>query len=112
MEARIVKLDFSLARKYLEANNRFGEQAARLEALVKLERVVSERGKGRWMFWVYFKFEWPNETLGFIFRLHKRFPWLAEQLVFMANADFLLSMHVFVVREEGETTTITDFLKV
>jgi hypothetical protein len=44
--------------------------------------------------------------------LYKRFPWLAEQLVFMANTNFLLSMHVFVVREEGETTTITDFLKV
>jgi hypothetical protein len=114
-EEKIIRLHPRLARKYLEANSLYGEQKERLKVLgmidVAMEKQKKETGEAccRWTVWVYAKFEYPNLVLGFINRLYGRWPRLAEWLASSANAEFLLGVFVFVVREEADKTTIVDF---
>lgn len=119
MEGLVVKLDLALAKKFLEANNLYGEQQKRLDTITWMEAALERERKGdkgqpqaQWTLWVYLKFDPPNETLGLLSRLHRRFPRLAELLAVVADAEGLLGVHLFMVRQEGTSITVTDFVRV
>ena len=111
----ILHIDPRLAKKYLEANE-YADRKCRkaLQVLDEIEKKyeVNYGNPNSWKVWVYIKFEYPNKVLGFITRLYKRFPRLAESFVSSANAEFLLGVYMFVVMEDGPKVTITDFLRI
>lgn len=116
MEERIVKLDLCLAKKFLKNNNLHGDQNKRLDAIARMELVIEKERQidpnGCWTIWVYLKFDFPNEVLSSIVRLYKRFPRFAEFLVFMATAEGLEGVHLFLVHEVGKDVTVTDFVRI
>lgn len=114
-EKSILRINSDLAKRYLKGNlYQDWKWRKALKVLDELEkRYEANNGSSvPWKVWVYAEFKCPTLILGFISGLHKRFPKLAESLVFSANTEFLLGIYMFVVNEEDGRLTITDFIRI
>ena len=119
MDELLLKMNPDLARKYLEANCLYevgDSQRKALKVIAELTEKCESNNGGITpeKVLVYIKFQYPKLVLNFINHLHGWFPKLSEELVFLANAEFLLAIYVFVVRHEneGKKLIVTDFVRI
>ena len=119
MDELLLKMNPDLARKYLEANCLYEVGDSQRKALKVIAELTgkSESNNGGICpekVLVYIKFQCPKLVLNFINYLHGWFPKFSEELIFLADSEFLLAIYVFVVRHEdkGKKMIVTDFVRI